>query len=146
MGWGLSFGLLDGEGKGPVAWAAARTATTPTPAFHMTACPRASASCAPVATRPTHAYPQPTLELYRRLALLTRGNMIYFGEADKALAMFEKAGLPCPAGRSATDHFLHVVNQVCERVMCDACSEQRVEEGRLGVDGAWAGPPGMLCV
>lgn len=47
-----------------------------------------------------------------RLALLTRGNMIYFGPADQALAMFEAAGLPRPPTRSATDHFLHVVNQV----------------------------------
>jgi hypothetical protein len=44
-----------------------------------------------------------------QLALLTRGSMIYFGPADKANAMFDAAGLPCPSQRSAIDHFLHVI-------------------------------------
>ncbi len=37
--------------------------------------------------------------------------MIYFGPASDALAMFTKAGLPCPATRSASDHYLHVINE-----------------------------------
>eukprot|EP00798_Chlamydomonas_sp_ICE-L_P028073 gene28073-31177_t len=50
-------------------------------------------------------------ELFDRLCLLSFGNVIYMGHADKALTMFEEAGLPCPAQRNPTDHFLHVINK-----------------------------------
>lgn len=37
--------------------------------------------------------------------------VVYFGEADAALTMFEDAGLPCPMHRNPTDHFLHMINE-----------------------------------
>lgn len=36
--------------------------------------------------------------------------MVYFGDAAKALSLFEEAGVPCPPLRNPTDHFLHVIN------------------------------------
>eukprot|EP00798_Chlamydomonas_sp_ICE-L_P023819 gene23819-9382_t len=50
-------------------------------------------------------------ELFDRLCLLSFGNVIFMGYANKALEMFEEAGLPCPAQRNPTDHFLHVINK-----------------------------------
>ncbi|KAG2485433.1 hypothetical protein HYH03_015813 [Edaphochlamys debaryana] len=50
-------------------------------------------------------------ELFDKLCLLSGGELIFFGPATKALAMFEEAGLPCPALRNPTDHFLHVINR-----------------------------------
>ncbi len=40
-------------------------------------------------------------ELFDQLALLSNGNVVYFGPAKEALNMFEAAGLPCPAMRCA---------------------------------------------
>jgi len=50
-------------------------------------------------------------ELFDKLCLLSGGQVVYFGDADKALSMFESAGLPCPPLRNPTDHFLHVINK-----------------------------------
>ncbi|KAG2444072.1 hypothetical protein HYH02_009015 [Chlamydomonas schloesseri] len=49
-------------------------------------------------------------ELFDKLCLLSNGKLVYFGQAEDALGMFEEAGLPCPALRNPTDHFLHVIN------------------------------------
>lgn len=38
------------------------------------------------------------------------GRVVYFGDASKALTLFEEAGVPCPPLRNPTDHFLHVIN------------------------------------
>ncbi|KAG2450898.1 hypothetical protein HYH02_004730 [Chlamydomonas schloesseri] len=50
-------------------------------------------------------------ELFDKLCLLSAGELVYFGRAADALTMFEEAGLPCPALRNPTDHFLHVINR-----------------------------------
>ncbi|KAG2436775.1 hypothetical protein HXX76_006299 [Chlamydomonas incerta] len=49
-------------------------------------------------------------ELFDKLCLLSKGKLVYFGQAEDALGMFEEAGLPCPPLRNPTDHFLHVIN------------------------------------
>ncbi len=61
-------------------------------------------------------------ELFDQLALLSSGSPVFFGPASSALAMFEAAGLPCPIGRSATDHFLHVINQEFKASSCGWCT------------------------
>mmetsp|Transcript_30928 Transcript_30928/g.80622 ORF Transcript_30928/g.80622 Transcript_30928/m.80622 type:complete len:634 (+) Transcript_30928:180-2081(+) len=50
-------------------------------------------------------------ELFDQLCLLTRGSTIYFGPACDAIHAFTAAGLPCPPARSASDHYLHVINE-----------------------------------
>lgn len=50
-------------------------------------------------------------ELFDKLCLMSDGQVIYFGKASSALAMFEDAGLPCPPQRNPTDHFLHAINR-----------------------------------
>lgn len=57
--------------------------------------------------------PQPSSEvfgLFDQLCLLSAGRLVYFGKATECLTMFEAAGLPCPALRNPTDHFLHCIN------------------------------------
>lgn len=49
-------------------------------------------------------------ELFDKLCLLSQGNVVYFGDADKALSMFDSAGVPCPSMRNPADHFLHAIN------------------------------------
>ncbi|PNH10695.1 ABC transporter G family member 12 [Tetrabaena socialis] len=50
-------------------------------------------------------------ELFDKLCLLSAGEVVYFGRASGALTMFEEAGLPCPAMRNPTDHFLRAINR-----------------------------------
>lgn len=52
-----------------------------------------------------------TFDLFDQLCLLSGGRTVYFGGARSALETFERAGLPCPALRNPTDHFLHVINE-----------------------------------
>lgn len=47
-------------------------------------------------------------ELFHNLCLLSSGEVVYFGAASAALAMFDSAGLQCPNNRNPADHFLHV--------------------------------------
>lgn len=57
---------------------------------------------------------QPSSEvfsLFDRLCLLSDGMVIYFGDASKAVDMFASAGLPVPAMRNPSDHFLHCINK-----------------------------------
>lgn len=55
--------------------------------------------------------PAEVFELFDQLMLLAQGTTIYFGKASLAADTFAHAGLPVPANRSASDHFLHAINQ-----------------------------------
>lgn len=56
-------------------------------------------------------------DLFHNLCLLSSGEVVYFGAASAALAMFDSAGLPCPNNRNPADHFLHV-SVSCGGLMC----------------------------
>ena len=46
-----------------------------------------------------------------KLCLLSAGEVVYFGDADRASDFFSSVGLPVPVTRSAPDHFLHCINR-----------------------------------
>ncbi len=70
-------------------------------------------------------------ELFDRLCLLCDGRCVFFGPADRALAHYEAAGLPCPPLRNPADHFLHAINP-------DFQVGGRVGSGRAAVAGCRA--------
>ncbi|GMH41599.1 hypothetical protein BSKO_09509 [Bryopsis sp. KO-2023] len=49
-------------------------------------------------------------ELFDKLCLLSRGSIVYFGEAARAIDLFQFAGLPCAQHRNPADHFLQCTN------------------------------------
>ena len=49
--------------------------------------------------------------LFDKLCLLSDGQVVYFGNAQRTLDMFSAAGLPCPPMRNPADHFLHCINR-----------------------------------
>ncbi|KAK7258127.1 hypothetical protein RIF29_32593 [Crotalaria pallida] len=56
---------------------------------------------------------QPSSEvfaLFDDLFLLSGGQTIYFGAAEKAVEFFAIAGFPCPSRRNPSDHFLRCIN------------------------------------
>ncbi|KAK6937176.1 ABC transporter family G domain [Dillenia turbinata] len=56
---------------------------------------------------------QPSSEvfaLFDDLYVLSGGQNVYFGEAEKAVEFFAEAGFPCPKKRNPSDHFLRCVN------------------------------------
>lgn len=57
---------------------------------------------------------QPSSEvfgLFDKLCLLSAGEVVYFGDAGRAVDMFSAAGLSVPAMRNPSDHFLHCINK-----------------------------------
>lgn len=65
---------------------------------------------------------QPSSEvfnLFNYLLLLSRGEMIYFGEASKAQEFYSLARLPCPEHRSLAEHFIHCMNTDFEKEAAD---------------------------
>ena len=50
-------------------------------------------------------------DLFDKLCLLSDGNVVYFGDAQRTVDMFTAAGLPVPAMRNPADHFLHCINR-----------------------------------
>lgn len=62
---------------------------------------------------------QPSSEvfaLFDDLCLLSSGEVVYFGEAKKAVEFFAQAGFPCPSRRNPSDHFLRSINSDFDKV------------------------------
>ncbi|OIW08808.1 hypothetical protein TanjilG_16389 [Lupinus angustifolius] len=74
---------------------------------------------------------QPSSEvfaLFDDLFLLSGGQTIYFGAAEKALEFFAKAGFPCPSRRNPSDHFLRCINSDFDTVTTTMMAFQRMHE------------------
>ncbi|CAI0450165.1 unnamed protein product [Linum tenue] len=72
---------------------------------------------------------QPSSEvfaLFDDLFLLSSGEVVYFGEAKKAVQFFAHAGFPCPSKRNPSDHFLRCVNSDFDAVTTTLKGSQRV--------------------
>ncbi|XP_020214727.2 ABC transporter G family member 15 [Cajanus cajan] len=75
---------------------------------------------------------QPSSEvfsLFDHLFLLSGGQTIYFGAAQKAVEFFAKAGFPCPSRRNPSDHFLRCINSDFDDVTTTMKASQRIHEG-----------------
>ncbi|KAL6195978.1 hypothetical protein ACLB2K_031595 [Fragaria x ananassa] len=62
---------------------------------------------------------QPSSEvfaLFDDLVLLSGGQTVYSGQANKAVEFFAKAGVPCPSRRNPSDHFLRCINSDFDKV------------------------------
>ncbi|KAL6202752.1 hypothetical protein ACLB2K_026457 [Fragaria x ananassa] len=62
---------------------------------------------------------QPSSEvfaLFDDLVLLSGGQTVYSGQANKAVEFFAKAGIPCPSRRNPSDHFLRCINSDFDKV------------------------------
>ncbi|CAI0412514.1 unnamed protein product [Linum tenue] len=71
---------------------------------------------------------QPSSEvfaLFDDLFLLSSGEIVYFGEAKKAVQFFAQAGFPCPSKRNPSDHFLRCVNSDFDAVTTTLKGSQR---------------------
>lgn len=99
-------------------------------------------------------------DLFDKLCLLSDGNVVYFGDADKCVDMFAGAGLQVPSMRNPADHFLMTINRDFESVSHDpptnACRgrvhtcSRRLVPARMSefvgpfccssVQSCWAGP------
>ncbi|XP_061359630.1 ABC transporter G family member 15-like [Gastrolobium bilobum] len=74
---------------------------------------------------------QPSSEvfaLFDDLFLLSGGQTIYFGAAEKAVEFFAKAGFPCPSRRNPSDHFLRCINSDFDTVTTTMMASQRIHE------------------
>ncbi|KAK6925577.1 ABC transporter-like, ATP-binding domain [Dillenia turbinata] len=72
---------------------------------------------------------QPSSEvfaLFDDLCLLSGGQNIYFGEANKAVEFFAEAGFPCPSKRNPSDHFLRCINSDFDAVKSTLTGSQRI--------------------
>ncbi|ESW03548.1 hypothetical protein PHAVU_011G023000 [Phaseolus vulgaris] len=75
---------------------------------------------------------QPSSEvfaLFDHLFLLSGGQTVYFGPAQKATQFFAKAGFPCPSRRNPSDHFLHCINSDFDAVTAAITASQTTQEG-----------------
>ncbi|CAI0450163.1 unnamed protein product [Linum tenue] len=74
---------------------------------------------------------QPSSEvfaLFDDLFLLSSGEVVYFGEAKKAVQFFAHAGFPCPSKRNPSDHFLRCVNSDFDAVTTTLKGSQRIRD------------------
>ncbi|XP_059665330.1 ABC transporter G family member 15-like isoform X2 [Cornus florida] len=74
---------------------------------------------------------QPSSEvfaLFDDLFLLSGGETVYFGKANKAVKFFSEAGFPCPSRRNPSDHFLRCVNSDFDIVEATLKGSQRIRE------------------
>ncbi|KAJ1379959.1 P-loop containing nucleoside triphosphate hydrolase [Sesbania bispinosa] len=74
---------------------------------------------------------QPSSEvfaLFDDLFLLSGGQTIYFGAAEKAVEFFAKAGFPCPSRRNPSDHFLRCINSDFDTVTTTMMASRRIHE------------------
>ncbi|XVE75589.1 hypothetical protein DITRI_Ditri12bG0105600 [Diplodiscus trichospermus] len=55
--------------------------------------------------------------LFDDLYLLSGGETVYFGEAQKAVMFFADAGFPCPTRRNPPDHFLRCINSDFDKII-----------------------------
>ncbi|KAE9616399.1 putative sulfate-transporting ATPase [Lupinus albus] len=67
-------------------------------------------------------------ELFDDLFLLSGGQTIYFGAAEKAVEFFAKAGFPCTSRRNPSDHFLRCINSDFDTVTTTMMAFQRTHE------------------
>ncbi|CAG9466909.1 unnamed protein product [Pedinophyceae sp. YPF-701] len=86
-------------------------------AYHVMACIRRLAQKDRTILSVIHQPSSETFELFDKLLLLSAGDMVYFGDADKALASFEAAGLHMPRGMSECDFFLKSINRDFQKVV-----------------------------
>ncbi|KAH9608790.1 hypothetical protein KSS87_019683 [Heliosperma pusillum] len=54
--------------------------------------------------------------LFDDLCLLSSGELVYFGDANKAVQFFAEAGFPCPSRRNPSDHFLRCINSDFDKI------------------------------
>jgi ABC-type multidrug transport system ATPase subunit len=71
--------------------------------------------------------------LFDKLCLLSDGQVIYFGAADRAIDFFSEAGLAVPANRNPADHFLYCIN----RDFLEGAEVEEVGAGRGRGGGAF---------
>ncbi|XP_027355162.1 ABC transporter G family member 15-like [Abrus precatorius] len=72
---------------------------------------------------------QPSSEvfaLFDDLFLLSGGQTIYFGTAEKAVEFFARAGFPCPSRRNPSDHFLRCINSDFDAITTTVMATQRI--------------------
>ncbi|KAJ4978973.1 hypothetical protein NE237_009753 [Protea cynaroides] len=62
------------------------------------------------------------------LFLLSGGEIVYFGEASRAVEFFAEAGFPCPSRRNPSDHFLRCINTDFDVVNATLVGSQRIRE------------------
>ncbi|OMO71392.1 ABC transporter-like protein [Corchorus capsularis] len=55
--------------------------------------------------------------LFDDLYLISAGETVYFGDAQKAVKFFADAGFPCPTRRNPPDHFLRCVNSDFDKII-----------------------------
>ncbi|XP_050369118.1 ABC transporter G family member 15-like [Argentina anserina] len=71
---------------------------------------------------------QPSSEvfaLFDDLVLLSNGQTVYSGKANKAVEFFAKAGVPCPSRRNPSDHFLRCINSDFDKVTMNSSHKIR---------------------
>lgn len=76
---------------------------------------------------------QPSSEvftLFDDLCLLSSGELVYFGEAKKAIEFFAKAGFPCPSRRNPSDHFLRCINSDFDKVTATLKGSLRIRQNQ----------------
>ncbi|KAF1885031.1 hypothetical protein Lal_00028920, partial [Lupinus albus] len=74
---------------------------------------------------------QPSSEvfaLFDDLFLLSGGQTIYIGPAERALEFFAKAGFPCPSRRNPSDHFLRCINSDFDTVTTAMMTSKKMHE------------------
>ncbi|KAK7341247.1 hypothetical protein VNO80_24173 [Phaseolus coccineus] len=74
---------------------------------------------------------QPSSEvfaLFDHLFLLSGGQTVYFGPAQKATEFFAKAGFPCPSRRNPSDHFLRCINSDFDAITATITASQTRQE------------------
>ncbi|KAL8170871.1 hypothetical protein V2J09_022675 [Rumex salicifolius] len=75
-----------------------------------------------------------TFALFDDLFLLSRGEAVYFGEANEAVRFFAEAGFPCPITRNPSDHFLTCINSDFDRpttTMEGTSNERRRQQAEI---------------
>ncbi|KAK7264052.1 hypothetical protein RJT34_31655 [Clitoria ternatea] len=80
---------------------------------------------------------QPSSEvfaLFDDLFLLSGGQTIYFGAAEKAVEFFRKAGFPCPSRRNPSDHFLRCINSDFDAITATIMASQKLHEPKTSTE------------
>ncbi|KAI4304816.1 hypothetical protein MLD38_040281 [Melastoma candidum] len=80
---------------------------------------------------------QPSSEvftLFDDLCLLSGGEMVYHGEAKRAVEFFAEAGFPCPNRRNPSDHFLQCINSDFDVMTAMGKEYQRTQDSPTSSD------------
>eukprot|EP01137_Pigoraptor_chileana_P033009 Opistho-2@23286 len=78
-------------------------------AFHIMESVRELANAGRAVITTLHQPNRKVFELFDKLLLLTKGRIVFYGPAAKAIDFFAQQGYPCPGLSNAADHFLDVV-------------------------------------